>query len=156
MADPERKSFMVEDAKITWRNFAGREGMYNVEGQRNFNVIITDELAEQLEADDWNVKYPKPDEEDGTIGPPFVPVTVRFDIRPPRIVMITTRGRTPLDESTVEILDWADIETVDLICTGYEWAVNGKTGIKAYLKSLFVTISEDALERKYAINDPEA
>lgn len=155
MADPERKTFMVEDAKITWRNFGGKESMYNVAGQRNFNVIITDELAEQLLEDDWNVKYPKPDKETGEVGPPFVSVSVRFDIRPPRIVMITSRGRTNLDESTVEILDWADIETIDLICTGYEWAFNGKTGVKAYLKSLFVTISEDALERKYAANDPE-
>jgi hypothetical protein len=31
----------------------------------------------------------------------------------------------------------------------YAWDVNGKTGVKAYLKTLFVTIDEDALELKY-------
>jgi hypothetical protein len=52
------------------------------------------------------------------------------------------------------MLDWADIKSSDLICRAYEWDVNGKTGIKAYLQSLFVTIEEDYLDRKYS-NDPE-
>lgn len=150
----EAKTFMIEGARLIHRNFSGKEGMYNAEGQRGFSVIVTDELAEQLLADDWNVRYPKPDEE-GVIGAPFVPVAVRFDVRPPRIVMITSVTRTNLGEDTVDVLDWADFETVDLICRGYEWLVNGKSGVKAYVKSLFVTIEEDALERKYAINEPE-
>ena len=64
--------------------------------------------------------------------------------------MITSRGGTPLNEEDVEILDWADISNVDLIVRPYEWAVSGKTGVKAYLKSIFVTINEDELELKYA------
>ena len=64
--------------------------------------------------------------------------------------MITSRGRTTLKEDECELLDWADITTADLIVRPYEWAVNGKTGIKAYLQSIFVTIQEDALELKYA------
>jgi hypothetical protein len=55
-----------------------------------------------------------------------------------------------LHEDEVEILDWADIQMTDLIVRPYEWAVNGKTGIKAYLQSIFVTIQEDELELKYA------
>ena len=66
--------------------------------------------------------------------------------------MITSSARTPLDEDSVEVLDWADIRTADLIARAYTWEVNGKTGIKAYLQSLFVTIEEDALERKYSMS----
>lgn len=154
MAEPVAPTFMIEDAHLIHKNFSGREGPYNTAGQRSFSVVVTDELAEKLLADDWNVKWPKADET-GEIGSPFVPVGVRFDIRPPRITMITSTGRTPVSEDMVEVLDWADYETVDLICRGHIWDVNGKTGIKAYCKTLFVTIAEDALERKYAINEPE-
>lgn len=154
MAEPAPKSFMIEGARLIHKNFTGRPGPYNDQGHRSFSVVVTDDLAEQLLADDWNVKWPKPDEA-GEIGPPFVPVAVRFDIRPPRIVMITSTARTNLGEDTVEVLDWADFDTVDLICRGSDWAVQDKTGVKAYCKTLFVTISEDALERKYAINEPD-
>jgi hypothetical protein len=64
--------------------------------------------------------------------------------------MITSSSRVTLDEASVEVLDWADIKVADLIARGYEWSVNGKTGVKAYLQSLFITIEEDALEKKYA------
>jgi hypothetical protein len=68
--------------------------------------------------------------------------------------LITSRGRTNLGEDAVEMLDWADILNVDLIVRPYEWNVNGKTGIKAYLQSIYVTIQEDALEQKYSELNP--
>ena len=50
----------------------------------------------------------------------------------------------------METLDWVDILNVDLIVRPYEWSVNGKTGVKAYLQSIYVTIEEDPLEIKYS------
>lgn len=140
----------IEDARIIFRNFSGNEGKYNAKGQRNFNVLIDDELAERLLADGWNVKYLKPYEE-GDEPQARLEVKVEYEKgKPPRVVMITSRGRTNLDESTVSILDWAEFEIVDLIINPHYWEVNGKSGIKAYLKTIFVTIREDELEKKYA------
>ena len=57
-----------------------------------------------------------------------------------------------IDEDQVETLDWVDIINVDMIVRPYEWTVNGKTGVKAYLQSMYVTIEEDPLELKYAMD----
>jgi hypothetical protein len=65
------------------------------------------------------------------------------------------KRETALDANTVDMLDWADITNVDLIVRPYTWEVSGRSGIKAYLQSMYVTIEEDALERKYAEMDQQ-
>lgn len=148
----EDKSVLMENVKIIFRNFAGAKSKFNQEGDRNFCVLLTHEMAQELDDGGWNVKVlnPRDDAEEDELPQPYLPVSVNFRGRPPRVVMITSRGRTPLDENTVELLDLVDILQVDLIVNPYEWEVNGRTGIKAYLKTLFVTIREDALELKYS------
>lgn len=149
MADD--KNVLMEGVRIIFRNFAGKEGMYNREGDRNFAVLLDDDVADKMAKDGWNVKTLKPreDDEDPT-EQAYIQVAVNFKGRPPRVVMVTSRGRTNLGEDEVELLDWADIQNVDLIIRPYEWVVNGKTGTKAYMQSIYVTIHEDALELKYA------
>lgn len=153
----ERKEFMVEDAQIIFRNFQGKEGKFNKEGERSFSVILEEEAAQDMINDGWNVKFLKPREDDeDQVHTPYIQVKVRFDPRPPRIMMMTSRARTQLGEDGVEVLDWADIASADLICTGFEYDVNGNQGVSAYLKSLFVNIEEDYLEQKYGVNEIES
>lgn len=146
---------LMEGVRIIFRNFSGKEGQYNREGDRNFAVLLDDKTANVMAEDNWNVKWLKPrdDEESDDTPQAYLPVSLNFTGRPPRIVLITSRGRTNLDEDSVNLLDWADIINVDLIVRPYEWVVNDKTGIKAYLQSIYVTIEEDALEIKYAEQD---
>jgi len=148
-------NLMIEDARILFRNFKGAEGMYNKEGDRNFCVLLEEDVAKQMIEDEWNVKYLRAREE-GDEPQPYIQVSMKYwgrggqKLRPPRVVLITSRGRTDLGEDDVEVLDWVDIRNVDLIIRPFAWNVNGKSGTKAYLQSIYVTIEEDALELKYA------
>lgn len=147
-------SATLEGVRIAFRNFSGKEGKYNREGDRNFCVLLNDDIAEQMEIDGWNVRYLQPrNPEDNRQA--YLQVAVNYKGRPPRVVMITSSGKTNLDEESVSVLDWADILDVDVIIRPYQWEVNGKTGVKAYLQSIYVTINEDELERKHG-NVPDS
>lgn len=146
---------MIEDARMVFRNFAGKEGMYNREGDRNFCVLLDEDFAKTLDDDGWNVKALKSREE-GDPDQPYLQVSVGFKVRPPRMVLIgnISGRRTELDEGACEIMDWVDIHMVDLTIRPYNWEVNGKRGIKAYLQTIFITIEEDPVELKYEIEAP--
>lgn len=140
------------DADILFLNFAGQEKQYNAKGERNFCLKLDPETAALMKADGWNIKHLKArDDETEEQRQAYVQVKVRFDgARPPVVVIITSRGRTTMTEEVVELVDYMNIGKVDLIINPSRWEVNGETGIKAYLKSIYITINEDELELKYA------
>lgn len=143
-------NLMIENARIMFRNFAGREQTFNSEGDRNFCIFLEPGQGEDLQKHGWNIKHLRAREEDDE-PQAYVQVTVNYKKgRPPRIVIITSRGRLDLGADEVEMLDYADIKNIDVILNPYEWEVNGNKGVKAYLKSAFVTINEDELELKYS------
>lgn len=142
------KNISIEHATIRWRNFSGAPGKFNAAGCRNFCVMLDHQDANEMRENGWNVRYTRPKNPDDPIYP-YIQVAVSFDNYPAKVVLISGGRKTVLDKDTVNILDWAEIENVDLIIRPYEWEVNGKKGIKAYLKAIYVTIVEDEFERKY-------
>ena len=150
------KSFQIEGAQLIYRNFSGAPTPFKPEGGvRTFSVVLDKKLADKMARDGWPVKCKPSREEDNEEEFCFIEVKVGYKQRPPNIVVITDYGRTNLTEDTVGMLDWADIRNVDLIAREYNWEVGGKSGIKAYLKTMFVTIDEDDLERKYAVEETD-
>ena len=138
----------VENARIIFRNFAGKESKFNPKGKRNFCLLLDDESADKLKDAGWNVKFlaPRNEEDDPQ---PYIQVAVAFESYPPNVFLIAGGKKTKLDEDAVSVLDYAEIENVDLIINPYVWEVSGKSGVKAYLKTMYVTIVENEFEKKY-------
>lgn len=152
----------LENIRMIWRNFAGEERMFNEDGKRKFSIPLDEGLALELRALGWNVK-------DNSAKVALDPnrellyhleVNVKFNKRPPRIFMISKKWsheeqkevpvRTPLDEDTVALLDYAEFDNVDVILSPFNYNISGRQGVSAYLKTLFAIIHQDDLEKKYA------
>ena len=144
-----RNNLEIENANIIFRNFSGEENEFNRRGNRNFSILLSEEDALKLANDGWNVKSYTSNDGGETIYHLSVKVSdAKF---PPCVWLITKQKRkTLLNERTIGSLDYADILSADIIIRPYNWNVTGKTGVKAYLKTAYITIQEDRFAAKYA------
>ena len=140
----------IPDAKFIFRtNFKGVAGLYNNEGERNFNVILEGEALEQAYAYGMNVKTTKPknpDEEPVS----YIKVNVGYKYKPPIAVLINSHVRRNLSENTIGCLDDYEYEHVDIQIRPNRWRrQNGDTGVNAYLQAIYATVVEDPFAKKY-------
>lgn len=141
------KPVVIEDAKIIFRNFSGKTDKYNTTGKRTFSVIIPEQSALAMQRDGWNVKPLKM--RDGDVEQRYhLPVEVRFSNRPPKIVQVSGNRHINLTEDMVSVLDWADISACDISISPRVWGDPGNERVKAYLRTMLVTIEEDELEAR--------
>lgn len=143
----------ISGARLIFKNFQGKKTDFNEEGNRNFGVLLDDDLAEKLERDGWKVRYLKSKEDDPEkYEQPWLSVKVKFGQYPPIVTLINSRGKKRLDEETIDQLDWSVIKNCDLIVRPYNYPARPgvPAGVSAYLKAIYVTISEDEFAEKYA------
>ena len=145
-----RNVLEIEDARIVYRNFSGEVSKFNMQGARNFAVVIpTDEIKDALVEEGWNVKIrpPRDENEDPFM---FLPVKIKFNSRGPAAYVRSGDSVTRLNEDTIGILDELDIASVDMDLRPFDWEVNGKTGRSAYLESINVIQNVDRFGARYA------
>ena len=140
----------IEGATIIWKNFSGERDKFNP-GKRGFSVVIDDEvMADELKQEGGNVKErplqegADPSEQEWTL-----PVKLNMN-RYTQVWLIVGNHKTLLNEDTVAQLDVVDIVNCDISIRPYEWEMSGRTGITAYVDSMYVTIRENKFAEKYA------
>lgn len=152
-------TIVLDNVRLLFRNFSGMPGPFNDEGERNFCVALPDDVAKSMEEDGFNVRWLTPREE-GDPSQAILKIRVKYEkrdgtpTRPPLVVMISQKpdgslAKTTLSKEMLPILDWAEIINVDLSFNPFTYSAAGRSGLSAYLKSIFVTIRVDELEARY-------
>lgn len=151
----------VTRADIPFHNFAGKATDYNDEGNRNFNLSLSDEQANALKTMGIGVPEPKI-KEDGTFWDPMVKINIKYNHYPDRMNptnIITsgpsiTRyfaggGSVEINENTVKELDTDQYESMAFLVTTY-LSPRSRTGLKTlYLRELRYLIEPNPLDGIY-------
>lgn len=137
-------TLMIDDARIIWTNFAGKEKGYDREGDRNFTLVFDDEdLVDSLIERGWNIKK-RPGNEEGE--PPFMTMKVKISVkeRPdgtvtgPDAYLITNGACNKLDPLNIDCLDRISRGKVDMDIRGHDWEYQRRTGRTAWLNAIRV------------------
>lgn len=139
------ENVIIEDARLGFLNFSGRETKFNREGNRNFVIFVNKETADELSDKGWSIKV-RPPREEGDEESYYLPVSINFNFhQPPKVKMIQGKRGVLLSEETVGELDFAHILKADVVVRPRYW-VDDRTGedrIKAYLHTLRVEVEPD-------------
>lgn len=149
-------NIIIENARIFFKDFSA-DGPFAGGTKRTFCVEIPEDMVENLQRDGWNVKS-RESRNDPDAVTWYLKVEASYRARPPKVVCIPniTRRKVFLNEQTIDSLDYVEILNVDLTINPYVWEANGNTGVKAYLRTMYVTIAEDPLDAKYADGEEAA
>lgn len=142
-----KETLKIENAKILYKNFSGRETAVNRKGSRNFFVRIDGRKANKLKKQGWNIKCT--DFKVKTKGNTsknkkvwFLPVSIKeniYDIeKEPKIYMQIKGDKDGMvvDETNIKLLDYCDFSYAYIEVYPYKLSLpNGTSGTKAYLKS---------------------
>ena len=144
---------VLKDANIIFSNFAGKETKFTPEGKRSFTVEIPNpEVVDQMKGDGWNIRVLPAregyDEDDRYV----IDVNVSYKVAAPIVELISSKGVTEIGEDEIKMLDWAEVDKIDLVINPYKYDFGGRTGIKGYLDHMQVWLTEDGLDR---VGDPE-
>ena len=146
----------LQNKDIIFRNFEGVANRFNNAGDKNFCIIIDEELAGYLQSKGFTIKHTNGSEDYEPA--PYIKIKLGFTRKdgtdnphPPKIFKIDSTGIRQLNKDTVKILDGVRFTNVDLIFSAspYIDSKTNETRYSAYLSHLYATIEENELEREY-------
>lgn len=141
----------IPDAQVkwAWSNIAGRKNDYDSEGDHYFQIIIPEDRVNALLDDGWAVKEHEGQEEG---DPPEyllkVRVSYRFD--PPKVYFLKGRRKIRAEERDLPDITRASTNRLDLVLQPSRWVKNGRTGISAYVKEMYVDMKTSQFDEMYA------
>lgn len=151
----------VSGRDLWWRNMQGAATKVAPAGKRTFAIAIDEQLAQELLDEGWTCIAMVPrdkNDPDSEILPRFK-VTINFNSpQPPNVYVASSDGtrRTKVDEVWLDEqnIDSRGIEWIDIAVNPYNWDVNGRQGVSAYLSDMVIKLQEDAFASKYAEDIP--
>lgn len=150
----------ISGENITWRHMEDdpNDGLYSRGGVRYFAIKLTDELAEELEAEGWPViwRNVNRDENEPELMKAYLKVFIKYGTRfPVDIYLVNAKQmtKTLLDESDLDMLhiDAKPIDSVDVMIRPYYWTYGDRNGIKAQVQAMNILLAQDGLDDDYEI-----
>ena len=131
---------VVKNACIMFTNFAGEKDRFNM-GKPQFNLVLTEEAARELQADGWNIRI-MPAREEGESPTYMTNINVAFSDdgrRNPTIKLYSSldgkRVCRRLSAETIGILDDIRLERINLRIGSFNYD-GDKYTMKGYLREL--------------------
>lgn len=150
-------NYVIDEAKLIFKNFSGTKSTFNTQGYRKFGAIIKPEVADELRDLGVTVKTLKPKSADDQ-PLDFVEINVKLDKEPaPKVIM--RKADCPdryLDEDDIGILDQADIDIAHIQMSIRTWSMpTGKSGKNLWLNNIICVLNENDFLSRYNVGCDE-
>ena len=148
--------FKFKGVRIVWTNFEGvvggnGKGKYNKMigvdengnpyGYRTFNIVLTEDQADELRSYGAKISAHPPKNDDQKI---LYTITAFIGKYPPdNMFRVIPSGKERLTFKTIGLLDHENIEKADVDINLKYWEKDGNSGYKAWVKNFAVYIKED-------------
>lgn len=150
------KELEIEGATLlggAFKNFGGKPGRYNREGDRNIAISLDEETALRLEDEGWPVRK-KEAREEGDEPLYFLAVKIKFKSQGARMDPEIWKGVSAdnmvlQSEEDLFKLDNDEIENFDIVIRPWCRDDNGEWKVTLYLSQAWATIKTSRLARKY-------
>lgn len=140
----------LENVKIKWAfsHFDGREDTFNAEGDHNFTMILSDETADKLRSEGWNIRDMAGYEE-GDPDEHLLKVKISYKFEPPKIYLLKGTRKIRAEQRDLADIRRDTCEQIDVIITPSRWVNGQNSGITAYVKELYAQVRQSRFSAKY-------